>query len=86
MAAPSLNPTAVEEFAQKVFHYEKVMQLHLVELRKDPEILQATHDLVHKSSTEDPNAILWPPKPHEHNTYLKHMDDICSKFPSTYKE
>ncbi|KAF7986746.1 hypothetical protein HWV62_20318 [Athelia sp. TMB] len=82
MLAGSFNPDPLEESAQKLLYYEKTMQLHLVELRKNPETLLATHDLVSRSQAGQQ----WPPESHRRDEYMKQMDEICARHPSSDKE
>ncbi|KAF7971566.1 hypothetical protein HWV62_20808 [Athelia sp. TMB] len=86
MSTGSFNPDTVEESAQKLLHYEKTMQLHLVELRKNPETLLATHDLVSRSPPSAQAGQRWPPESHRRDEYMKQMDEICARHPSSDKD
>jgi hypothetical protein len=80
MPTRTFNPKIVEESAQKLLLYEKIMQLHLVELRKNPDIL-TTHALVSQSPSSTHAGQRWPPEPHQRDAYMEHMDKICSGIP-----
>jgi hypothetical protein len=84
MPTRSFNAGIVEESAQKLFHYEKTMQHHLLELRKDPVNMKATYDLVSHSSAQ--TGPRWPPEPNQRDAYMKYMDEICFRCPSSDKE
>jgi hypothetical protein len=84
--AQSLDAGTVEESAQKLFHYERIMQLHLLELRKDSVNMEATYDLVSKSPMSVQTGLRWPPEPNQCDAYMKYMDKICSMRPSSDKE
>jgi hypothetical protein len=84
MPAQSFNAGIVEESAQKIFYYERTMQLHLLELRKDLVNMKATYDLVSHSSAQ--TGPRWPPQPNQRDAYMKYMDEICSRCPSSDKE
>ncbi|KAF7974749.1 hypothetical protein HWV62_11331 [Athelia sp. TMB] len=80
------NPSIVEESAQRLFYYEKTMQLHLAELRKHPDTLLATHSLVSQSPPSAQAGQQWPPESHRRDEYMKHMDGICARDPSSDTE
>jgi hypothetical protein len=81
-----LNAGIVEGSAQKLCHYERTMQLHLLELRKDSVNMEATYDLVSKSHSSVQTGPRWPPDPNQRDAYMKYMDEICSRCPSSDKE
>ncbi|KAF7973842.1 hypothetical protein HWV62_14130 [Athelia sp. TMB] len=85
MLTGSFNPDVVEESAQTLLHYEKIMQAHLVELRKNPETLLATHDLASRCPSTQAGQ-RWPPESHRRDEYMRHMDGICVRHPSSDKE
>lgn len=86
MATVSFNPDNVEESAQKLLRYEKTMQLHLVELRKNTDPLLAMHDLVSQSPPSAQAGQRWPPESHRRDEYIRHMDGICARHPSSNNE
>jgi hypothetical protein len=52
MPAQLFNAGIVEESTQKLFNYERTMQLHLLKLCKDPVNMEATYDVVSHSSAK----------------------------------
>jgi hypothetical protein len=76
--------TDVEESAQKLFFYDKTMELNLIELRKDPANLKAVHRLVAKFHAS--SGHLWPPEPNQRDGYMKFMNEIASRHPSSDTE
>jgi hypothetical protein len=76
----------VEEIAQKKFKYEKIFEEQAVELRKDPVKCELAYQRVSRSTNTVKPGQQWMPKAAEKAAYMKHMDNICNKEPTSLDE
>jgi len=78
--------TSIEESAQKLHSYERTMELNLIELRKNPANLEAAHQRVSAYHSFPEEGLRWPPGPTQRDRYMKRMDELSSRLPSSDEE